>query len=199
MSDEIIDQQRRQFLVTTASVMGAVGAGVAATPFISALSPSAKTAAAVAPVEVDISDLAIGEIRREQWRGQPIWVLRRTQEELDRLPRLDNQLLDPKSTESEQPDAARNAYRSLEPGVFVAVGLCTHLGCSPLYRPEIDGEELGEDWQGGFFCPCHGSKFDLAGRVYKGVPAPRNLVIPPYHFVDATHVIIGTEESQETT
>lgn len=193
MSDEKVNTDRRQFLVTAASVMGAAGAGAAAVPFVSSMSPSARAEAAGAPVEVDIGDLEFGQVRREQWRGQPVWILKRTPAELEALQSLDGVLRDPLSKESEQPDGARNPYRSLRPEIFVAVGLCTHLGCSPVLRSAGEDSDLGDDWKGGFFCPCHGSRFDLAGRVYKGVPAPRNLVIPPYRFADADTVVIGEE------
>ena len=130
---------------------------------------------------------------RVKWRGKPVWVVNRTQEMLDVLPTLDSQLRDPESLESEQPDYAKNEYRSIKPEYAVLIGICTHLGCSPTFRPDVAPADLGKDWKGGFFCPCHGSRFDLAGRVFKGVPAPLNLVVPPYRYLSATELLIGDE------
>jgi ubiquinol-cytochrome c reductase iron-sulfur subunit len=146
-----------------------------------------------APVEVDIEKLEPGQRVVVLWRGKPVWVVRRTPEVLAELPSLDAVVADPGSDQSEQPLSAKNESRAIRPEVFVAVGVCTHLGCSPTYRPDIAPADLGADWKGGFFCPCHGSKFDMAGRVYKGVPAPVNLEIPPYHFATETRIVIGLE------
>lgn len=193
MNSEGVDQSKRQFLTSALSVVGAVGAGYLAVPFLSQMRPSAKAMAAGAPVSVDISKMEAGQLIRVAWRGKPVWVLNRTPEVLATLVTLDNKLADPQSTESNQPQSSHNALRSIKPEIFVAVGLCTHLGCSPTFRPEIAPNDLGDDWKGGFFCPCHGSWFDLAGRVYRGVPAPTNLEVPPYRYVTDTHLIIGED------
>ena len=196
MSDDAVDTGRRRVLTVATSVVGAIGAGFVAVPFLSAMQPSARTRAAGAPVEVDISKLEEGQLIRVEWRGKPVWVLRRSQEALADLPRLDGSLSDPESIESLQPEGATNPLRSIKPDIFVALGICTHLGCSPTYRPEVAPEDLGTKWKGGFFCPCHGSRFDLAGRVYKGVPAPTNLEIPPHHYVGDHRIIVGEESNR---
>lgn len=187
-----VDLQRRRLLTTAATVVGGVGIVATSVPFISTLTPSAKTRAIGAPIEVDISDLKPGELKIEKWQGKPIWILRRTKQELDDLPSLDSMLRDPDSSVNQQPPYAKNEYRSRKPEYLVLIGLCTHLGCSPKYLP--DGQEaLGPEWKGGFFCPCHGSRFDLAGRVFQGVPAPTNLVVPPYKFLSDTRILIGDD------
>jgi ubiquinol-cytochrome c reductase iron-sulfur subunit len=144
-------------------------------------------------VEADISKLGPGELLRVKWRGKPVWILRRTEKNLADLETLDKRLADPASDMPQQPEYAKNPHRSRKPEVWVAVGICTHLGCSPTYRPDVAPEDLGADWVGGFYCACHGSKFDLAGRVYSGVPAPTNLVIPPYQFLDDNTVLVGDD------
>lgn len=197
MNDDAVDAGRRRMLTVATSVVGAIGAGFVAVPFLSSMQPSARTRAAGAPVEIDIGKLEDGQLIRVEWRGKPVWVLRRTQDTLDALTSFDDILRDPDSEESVQPDAAKNPVRSIKPEIFVAVGICTHLGCSPTFRPEIAPADLGEDWKGGFFCPCHGSFFDLAGRVYNGVPAPTNLEIPPYRYLSDTRIIVGEESSEE--
>ncbi|BBA34058.1 ubiquinol-cytochrome c reductase, iron-sulfur subunit [Methylocaldum marinum] len=191
MTTEGVDIEKRRFLTQAAAVIGAIGTGAAAVPFISSMKPSAKAEALGAPVEVDISKIEPGQLIRVLWRGKPVWILHRTPNVLAALPTLDDQLRDPQSKQSEQPKAMANELRSLKPEIFVAVGICTHLGCSPVYRPEIAPADLGPEWKGGFFCPCHGSRFDLAGRVYKAVPAPTNLEIPPYHYTSDTRILIG--------
>jgi ubiquinol-cytochrome c reductase iron-sulfur subunit len=191
MNNEGVDQSKRQFLTTALTVVGAVGTGYLAVPFLSQMQPSVKTMAAGAPVEVDISKMETGQLLRVAWRGKPVWVLNRTPEVLETLKTLDSELRDPQSLESIQPENAKNPVRSIKPEIFVAVGLCTHLGCSPTFRPEVSPPDLGDKWKGGFFCPCHGSWFDLAGRVYSGVPAPTNLEIPPYRYVTDTLIIVG--------
>lgn len=196
MNNDGVDTSKRQFLTVTASAVGAVGAGFMAVPFASSMSPSAKAQAAGASVEVDIGKLEPGQLIRVKWRGRPVWVLRRTEETLKDLASLDSQLRDPKSKESVQPKAAQNPTRAIKPEYFVTMGLCTHLGCVPTFRPELAPEDLGADWKGGFFCPCHGSRFDLAGRVYQGVPAPTNLDIPPYRYLSDTRIIIGDSEAK---
>ncbi|MGZ4999460.1 MAG: ubiquinol-cytochrome c reductase iron-sulfur subunit [Methylomonas sp.] len=193
MNQKGVDKSKRQFLTSALSVVGAVGAGYLAVPFLSQMTPSAKAMAAGAPVEVDISKMEPGQLIRVAWRGKPVWVLNRTPEVLATLVTLDSKLADPQSAESLQPASSKNSLRSIKPEIFVAVGLCTHLGCSPTFRPEIAPNDLGADWKGGFFCPCHGSWFDLAGRVYRGVPAPTNLEIPPYRYVTDTLIIIGED------
>jgi ubiquinol-cytochrome c reductase iron-sulfur subunit len=175
MNDKVVDKSKRQFLTSALSVVGAVGTGYLAIPFLSQMQPSAKAMAAGAPVEVDISKIESGQLIRVAWRGKPVWILSRTPEILEILDNDTSKLADPNSNDSEQPEISQNQYRSIKPEIFVAVGLCTHLGCSPTFRPEIAPNDLGADWKGGFFCPCHGSGFDLAGRVYKSVPAPMAL------------------------
>lgn len=195
MSQDGVDNERRRFLTTAATVVGGAGAVAATVPFISAMTPSAKTKAIGAPVEVDISDLKPGELRIVQWQGKPVWILRRNEEELASIEQMDGEVRDPDSEKEQQPDYARNEYRSVKPEYLIVIGLCTHLGCSPKYVTKEEGEgfNLGSDWKGGFFCPCHGSRFDLAGRVLKGVPAPTNLVVPPYQYLAETRVLIGDD------
>jgi ubiquinol-cytochrome c reductase iron-sulfur subunit len=158
------------------------------------MSPSARARSAGAPVEVDISKLAMNQQITVEWRGQPVWILRRSDDVIKRLEQqtLIQQLRDSTSTRNQQPEYAKNNYRAIKPEYLVVIGICTHLGCVPTFRPELAPSDLGPLWSGGYFCPCHGSKFDLAGRVFKGVPAPTNLVIPPYHFISDTIVMIGT-------
>lgn len=194
MSEQDVDLRRRRFLTGAAGVVGGAGAVAAAVPFIAYLQPSARTQAAGAPVEVDIAKLAPGQMITIEWRGKPVYVLRRTQAHLEALQALGDELRDPDSEAPQQPPYARNPYRSLKPEIFVAIGICTHLGCAPTYRPEVGPADLGADWPGGFFCPCHGSRFDLAGRVYKGVPAPTNLEVPPYRFLSETTLLIGSDK-----
>lgn len=191
-----IDHEKRKFLTQTATVVGAAGASMAAIPFLSYLKPNDITLEAGAPIEVDITKLEPGQLIRVEWRGKPIWALRRTEEMLESLVKVEPMLRDPQSEESIQPESARNRYRSIKPEIFVAVGVCTHLSCSPTYRPEVAPPDLGKDWLGGFFCPCHGSRFDLAGRVYKKVPAPTNLEVPPYRYLTDTQIVVGEQEKE---
>jgi ubiquinol-cytochrome c reductase iron-sulfur subunit len=193
MSGDKTNSGRRRFLTAATTVVGAVGVGFVLVPFVSSMQPSAKARAAGAPVRADISRLEPGQMIRVKWRGKPVWLVRRTDKMLEVLPTLDSQLRDPESLESEQPAYAQNEYRSIKPEVLVTVGICTHLGCSPTYRPDAGAPDMGADWEGGFFCPCHGSKFDLAGRVYKSVPAPLNLVIPPHRYLSETELVIGDD------
>ncbi len=189
-----IDTGKRRFLTAAASVVGGAGAIAVAIPFVASVAPSAKAEAAGAPVLVDISQLEIGQLLTVEWRGKPVWIYRRSQEVLETLPTLSGELRDPASeVASQQPEYCQNETRSIRDEVMVLVGICTHLGCSPTYRPELAPEDLGVEWKGGFFCPCHGSKFDLAGRVYQGVPAPINLEVPQYHFQGDNIVIIGED------
>jgi ubiquinol-cytochrome c reductase iron-sulfur subunit len=197
MNKEGVDHSKRQFLTSALTVVGAVGTGYLAVPFLSQMQPSIKTQAAGAPVEVDISKMEPGQLLRVEWRGKPVWVLNRTPEVLASLKKENNKLRDPESEESIQPESSHNTLRSMKPEIFIAVGICTHLGCSPTFRPEIAPSDLGSDWQGGFFCPCHGSGFDLAGRVNKGVPAPTNLEIPPHRYATDTLVVIGEDVTEE--
>ena len=193
MNDDGIDKDRRRFLTTTATAVGSVGAVATAVPFISAMTPSAKARAIGAPIEVDIGDIAPGERKIVKWQGKPVWILRRRKATLKALPSIDDELRDPESKEDQQPAYARNEYRSIKPEYLVVIGLCTHLGCSPSYVPKSSDNDLGPNWPGGFFCPCHGSRFDLAGRVFKDVPAPLNLLVPPYKFLTDTRIRIGDD------
>ena len=193
MSDQTVDNGKRRFLVTASSVVGGVAAVGIATPFVASWFPSARAKAAGAPVEVDVSKLEPGQLLTVEWRGKPVWILSRTKDMVDALPTLDSKLSDPKSEGSVQPDYAKNEGRSRKPDVFVALGVCTHLGCSPTLRKEIGPADLGPDWKGGFLCPCHGSRFDLAGRVFAGSPAPINLESPPYLFKSDTTLLVGDD------
>ncbi len=193
MSAAGVDLKKRRVLTAAATVVGAVGAGFVAVPFIASMQPSARAKAAGAPVEADISKLEMGQMLRVKWRGKPVWIVRRSPEMLAALPELDGILRDPGSEQSEQPDYCKNPVRAIKPEFLVAVGICTHLGCSPTYRPDMGAADLGADWKGGFFCPCHGSRFDLAGRVYQGVPAPLNLVIPPHQYLSDSQLLIGED------
>ncbi|ALE52464.1 ubiquinol-cytochrome C reductase [Candidatus Thioglobus autotrophicus] len=194
MSEQEIDLKKRRFLTGATSVVGAVGVGFVLVPFLSSWMPSARAKAAGAPVDVDISKLEEGQLVRVLWRKKPVWIFKRDTDTIARLDTLDDILVDPNNDEPQQPDYAKNTWRSINPEIAVIIGICTHLGCSPTYRPELGAADLGGDeWQGGFYCPCHGSKFDLAGRVFKNVPAPINLAIPPYHFVSDTLVRLGVD------
>ena len=194
MDNQQINQRRRRFLtLATGAAAGAAGAGVA-TPFILSFFPSEKAKAAGAPVEIDVSRIEPGQLITAEWQGKPIWVLNRTDAQQKELPALDGELADPKSEVDHQPAYAQNELRSIKPNIFVAIGICTHLGCSPTFRPDVAPADLGPQWKGGFFCPCHGSKFDLAGRVYKGVPAPTNLVVPPYKYLSDAVILVGDDK-----
>lgn len=194
VSEDEIDKNRRRFLITATAGVGAVGAIGAAVPFVSSFQPSERTRAVGAPIEIDISKLEPGQRTIGMWRGKPIWVVRRTEETLKTLEGMTDVLRDPDSAEaSQQPEYAQNTARARNPEFLVVVGICTHLGCSPTYLPEGTPNNLGPEWKGGFFCPCHGSKFDLAGRVFKGVPAPTNLVVPPYQYLNDTLLLIGDD------
>jgi len=184
---------RRRFLTAATTVVGAVGVGFALVPFVSSMQPSAKARAAGAPVRADISKLEPGQMIRVKWRGKPVWLVNRTDEMLASLTTLTPKLRDPDSVEPMQPEYAQNEYRSIKPEILVTVGICTHLGCSPTYRPDVAPADLGGDWLGGFFCPCHGSRFDLAGRVYSGVPAPLNLEVPPHRYLSDNELVIGED------
>ncbi len=192
---EMVNHDRRRFLTASATVVGGVGVAFVAVPFLASWAPSERARAAGAPIEIDISRLEPGARVVVEWRGRPVWVLNRTEAMLASLPEVVGDLRDPESNESQQPPYTQNSIRAREamPNIFVVIGVCTHLGCSPQYRPEIAPDDLGPNWKGGFFCACHGSRFDLAGRVYRGVPAPTNLVIPPYTFISDTRVLVGED------
>ena len=190
---EKVDKTRRNLVVATSVVGGAASVG-AAVPFVASMWPSERARAAGAPVDVDVSRIPLGELAVIEWRGKPVWVLRRTKEMIESLKAVEPRLSDPQSKASEQPKYAQNEYRSASPELLVLVGVCTHLGCSPQEKPAEAKAEMGADWLGGFYCPCHGSKFDFAGRVFKGSPAPLNLVVPPYTVVSETKVVIGEDE-----
>ncbi|BCL71168.1 ubiquinol-cytochrome c reductase, iron-sulfur subunit [Vibrio nigripulchritudo ATCC 27043] len=196
MSNAPINNGRRRFLTATTAVVGAVGGIAVAVPFIKSWNPSAKAKAAGAPVEVEIGKLEEGQMVRVEWRGKPVWVVRRASSVVEELKNLDGQLRDPASAEEQQPAYAQNAYRSIKPEYFVAVGICTHLGCSPTYLPDTFGEQV-QGVKSGFFCPCHGSKFDMAGRVFQSVPAPLNLVVPEHMYLSDTKILIGVDEGGE--
>ncbi|MBK6957483.1 MAG: ubiquinol-cytochrome c reductase iron-sulfur subunit [Nitrosomonas sp.] len=182
---------RRKFLVAVTSVAGGIAGVAIATPFMMSMMPSERAKAAGAPVEVDISKLEPGMLLMVEWRGKVVWVLNRTPEMLDTLVKVEAELADPNSEKPQQPEYAQNRTRSIKPEILVTEGVCTHLGCSPVFRKEIAPADLGPDWLGGFFCPCHGSKFDLAGRVYKSVPAPTNMVVPPHVYLSDSRLLIG--------
>ena len=197
MSDQKkVDQSRRKFLLTATSVTGAVGLSALGIPFVSSMTPSEKAKAAGAAVEFDVTKVKKGELKTTEWRGQPVWILNRSDEMLSTL-KQETQLADPKlKVTSQQPKYCQNATRSLRSNILVVVGICTHLGCSPSPKLNPKGD-MGSDWQGGFFCPCHGSKFDLAGRVYKGSPAPTNLVVPPHRYIDDQTLLIGENPKEK--
>ncbi len=195
MSNECeMDCGRRRLVVATAAV-GGVGAVAALVPFVSSMLPSERAKAAGAPVEVDIGSLAPGQMMTVEWRGKPVWIINRSPEMLATLPKLDDAVADPKSEKEMQPKYCKNETRSIKPEIMVAVGICTHLGCSPSSKFKKGGEEgMSAEWQGGFLCPCHGSTFDFAGRVYKNKPAPDNLVVPPHTYLSETRILIGEDK-----
>ena len=196
MSSDGVNSGRRKFLTAATSLVGVAGAVGIAVPFVGSWNPSAKAKAAGAPVKADISKLEPGQMVVVEWRGKPVYVVNRTEAQLQELPKLNDLLKDPDSKISEQPAYIKGIDRSIKPNLLVIVGLCTHLGCAPKFRPDVGAPELsvgGTEWEGGFFCPCHGSKFDLAGRVYQGVPASANLVVPPYTFEGDDVLVIGVD------
>jgi len=196
MSGDGVDTSKRRFLIAATTVVGTVGAVYTAVPFVASWLPSERAKAAGAPVEADFSKLEEGQLMRVQWRGKPVWVLKRTKEMLQALPTLDDRLRDPNSLEPQQPSYCQNTDRSIKPEILVLVGICTHLGCSPSFVPEALPQPFDPEWKGGFHCPCHGSKFDLAGRVFKNVPAPLNMVVPPYKYISETQVLVGVDEEK---
>ena len=197
MSDSPVDQGRRTWVAITAGA-GAVGAAAVAVPFVSTFTPSERAKAAGAAVEADISALKPGEKMTVEWRGKPVWIVRRTKEQLDGLKKIDGQVADPKSERKPSeltPEYARNEYRSIKPEFLVAVGICSHLGCSPSEKFTPGAQpSLPDDWQGGFLCPCHGSTFDMAGRVFKNKPAPDNLEVPPHMYLSDSRLLIGEDK-----
>ena len=189
------DPKRRQLLFATSAAAAAAGLAVAV-PFVSTFSPSERARAAGAPVEVDISRLAPGEMMTVEWRGKPVWIVHRTAEMFAALKRVETKLADPTSEKPQQPGYASNAHRSIKPEIFIAIGICTHLGCSPSEKFQSGAAQgMSPDWDGGFFCPCHGSQFDLAGRVLKNMPAPTNLEIPPHQYLAEARLLIGEDKS----
>ena len=195
MSDQEVDKSKRVFLIGT-GVVGGVAAVATAAPFAGSMFPSERAKAAGAPVEIDISKIAPGDMQIFEWRGKPVWVINRTKEMLEDIAKNDAKVSDPKSEVPQQPAYAKNEYRSIKPEIAVIVGVCTHLGCSPQFKSADDKAEMGMEWNGGFFCPCHGSKFDFAGRVLAGSPAPINLEIPKYKFVGDAKIIIGDDSKE---
>ena len=195
MSDNELDKSKRGLLVAT-SVVGGMAAVGAAVPFAASMLPSERAKALGAPVEVDISKLAPGEMLRVEWRGKPVWVLYRTKEMLESIDKADPLVTDPDLEVDQQPEYAKNETRSIKPELLVLVGVCTHLGCSPQFKPKDMSPDMGPDWLGGFYCPCHGSKFDFAGRVYKGAPAPINLEVPRYTYLADTKILIGEDKKE---
>ena len=194
MSTNNVDTGRRRFLVASTSVVAAVGAGFVAVPFLSSWNPSERAKNAGAPVDVDISKLEEGRLMIVEWQSKPVWIVKRSAKTISDLVTLDNNLRDPASENlDQQPAYAQNENRSIKAEISVLVGICTHLGCSPTFRPDIAAADLGADWLGGFFCPCHSSKFDLAGRVYQGVPAPTNLVVPPHKYLSDNVIRVGDD------
>ena len=194
MSTDTVDKGKRRFLVTSTSVIGAVGAGFVAVPFVSSWMPSERAKNAGAPIEADISRLEEGRMMTVEWQSKPVWIVRRSEKTLADLETNNATLRDPASENpDQQPAYAKNQHRSIKEDVLVLVGICTHLGCSPTFRPDIAPADLGENWLGGFFCPCHSSRFDMAGRVFTGVPAPTNLVVPPHYYVSDNVILVGQD------
>jgi ubiquinol-cytochrome c reductase iron-sulfur subunit len=196
MADKELDQGKRRFLVAATGVAGGIAGAAAAVPFIASMLPSERAKAAGAPVEADIGNLAPGEMTRVEWRGKPVWIVRRTKEMLESVVQSEGRVADPRSERNKEltPEYARNALRSIKPEYLVVVGICSHLGCSPVDKFKAQPEAFEADWKGGFYCPCHGSLFDLAGRVYKNKPAPDNLEVPPHTYLSDTKLLIGEDK-----
>jgi ubiquinol-cytochrome c reductase iron-sulfur subunit len=188
-----VDPARRRFLTLATSGVGAVGAGFVAWPFLASLKPSERAKALGAPVAVDISAIEPGQKVNVAWRGKPVWIVKRTPEMVASLSKVTGDLADPENEKPQQPSYITGEARAIKPDVLVMIGSCTHLGCSPTFRPDFPAPEIAADWQGGFYCPCHGSKFDLSGRVYAGMPAPLNLVVPPHRYEGETTIVIGED------
>jgi ubiquinol-cytochrome c reductase iron-sulfur subunit len=192
---EGVDTGRRRFLTLATTGFGAIGVGAVVWPFLASLKPSERAKALGAPVKAEIAGLEEGQMVTLAWRGKPVWIIKRSPEMIASLGKVAGDVADPDSSVDQQPAYAKNATRSVKPEIMVMVGSCTHLGCSPTFRPDHPAPEIAPNWQGGFYCPCHGSKFDLAGRVYKGVPAPINLKVPPYRFEGDSSVVIGEDQA----
>lgn len=195
MADKELDQRKRRFLLAATGVAGGVAGAATAVPFVASMLPSERAKAAGAPVEADIGQLAPGEMTRVEWRGKPVWIVRRTREMLETVKQSDEKVADPRSERNKEltPEYARNEFRSIKPEYLVVVGICSHLGCSPVDKFKAQAEPFEGDWKGGFYCPCHGSLFDLAGRVYKNKPAPDNLTVPPHKYLSDTRLLIGED------
>jgi ubiquinol-cytochrome c reductase iron-sulfur subunit len=195
MADKELDQKKRRFLLAATGAVGGVAGAAAAVPFVASMLPSERAKAAGAPVEADIGNLAPGEMTRVEWRGQPVWIVRRTKEMLETVKQSESKVADPDSERNKDltPEYARNEFRSIKPEYLVVVGICSHLGCSPVDKFKAQPEPFEGDWKGGFYCPCHGSLFDLAGRVYKNKPAPDNLKVPPHKYLSDTKLLIGED------
>ncbi|HSB49168.1 MAG TPA: ubiquinol-cytochrome c reductase iron-sulfur subunit [Burkholderiales bacterium] len=196
MADKELDQGKRRFLVAATSVAGGIAGAAAAVPFVASMLPSERAKAAGAPVEADIGNLAPGEMTRVEWRGKPVWIVRRTPEMLESVKTSASKVADPRSERNKEltPEYARNELRSIKPEYLVVVGICSHLGCSPVDKFKAQPEAFESDWKGGFYCPCHGSLFDLAGRVYKNKPAPDNLEVPPHTYLSDSTILIGVDQ-----
>ena len=196
MADNELDQGKRRFLVAATGVVGGIASIATAVPFVASMLPSERAKAAGAPVEADIGNLAPGEMTRVEWRGKPVWIVRRTKEMLETVKQNEGKVADPRSERKKEltPEYARNEFRSIKPEYLVVVGICTHLGCSPVDKFKAQAEAFEADWKGGFYCPCHGSLFDLAGRVYKNRPAPDNLEVPPHTYLSDTKLLIGEDK-----
>ena len=197
MSNDGVNTGRRRFLAAATTVVGAAGVVGVAVPFVGSWEPSAKAKAAGAPVKIDIGKVEPGQMIVGEWRGKPIYIVRRTPEALEAVKKMDGFVSDPNSEMPQQPPYAQNEYRSIKPEYLIAIGICTHLGCAPKYMPEVGSVPLeGGTWLGGFYCPCHGSKYDLAGRVMKAMPAPFNLQIPPYSYESASVIVVGVDQEK---
>jgi ubiquinol-cytochrome c reductase iron-sulfur subunit len=192
MTDNV-DHSKRRLLIAATTAAGGVAAAGAGAPFVLSLMPSERAKAAGAPIEVDLSGIAPGTMISVEWQGKPVWIVHRSPEMLEMLGKHDADLADPASEVPQQPEYCNNPTRSIKPEFLVVLGICTHLGCSPTFRPEVAPADLGSTWAGGWFCPCHGSRFDLAARVFKGVPAPTNLIIPPHKYLSDTRLLIGDD------
>ncbi|MDZ4201793.1 MAG: ubiquinol-cytochrome c reductase iron-sulfur subunit [Gallionella sp.] len=196
MTDNV-DHSKRRLLLAATTAAGGVAAAGAGAPFVLSLMPSERAKAAGAPVEIDVSAVAPGTMISVEWQGKPVWIVHRSKEMLDMLSKNDSELADPSSSVPQQPEYCNNPTRSIKPEILVVLGICTHLGCSPTFRPEVAPADLGANWAGGWFCPCHGSRFDLAARVFKGVPAPTNLIIPPHMYLSETRLLIGDDDKSK--
>ena len=193
---ENVDCSKRKWLLAATSAAGGVAVAGAAAPFVLSLQPSERAKAAGAPVEVDLGTIDPGTLRVVEWQGKPVWILRRTKEQIETLTQHEAELSDPNNSLAQQPDYCKNRNRSIKPEFLVVIGVCTHLGCSPVFRPAGAAADLGPQWSGGWFCPCHGSRFDLAARVFKGSPAPTNLIVPPHQYLSDSQLLIGDDKKQ---